>query len=151
MFWLAPLLALLCACAGGSGPLPPTATATGPLVSPLRPTTPAADDTLIRYERSGGIAGRLSSWTIHASGRMVDNAGVETKADPAKLSTLLAIARNPKTLALTSPPGRGCPDCFNYAVTIQTQGITVNLVTHDSVSNPPELDALLLALAEVTR
>ena len=149
---LLPLAALMAACAGAAGPVTPTATPAGPLVSPLRPTAPAAvDDTVIRYQRSGGIAGRVSTWTIYASGRIVDGAGVETKADPAKLAALLAIARNPKTLALTSPPGRACPDCFSYTVTIQTSGKTVTLVTYDAVANPPELDALLLALSEVAR
>ena len=148
---LLPLAALLAACASAPGAGLPTATPAGPLTSPLRPTAPVADNTVIRYERSGGIAGRTSSWAIYASGRVVDGAGVETKADQAKLAALVTIARDPKTLALTSPAGRGCPDCFKYTVSIQTPGANVSLVTYDGVTNPPELDALLLALAEVTR
>ncbi|MEO6060960.1 MAG: hypothetical protein ABIQ99_03370 [Thermoflexales bacterium] len=148
LFWLVLLAVLLSACA-----VPPSSlTPAGPLTSPLRPTTPpAADDTVIRYERSGGIAGRVFAWTVYASGRIVDNAGVETKADPGKLAALLAIARNPKTLALTSPAGRQCPDCYAYTVRITTVGRTTTLVTYDAVANPPELDALLAALADVTR
>lgn len=148
---LLPLVAILGACASAPAPGPQTATPAGPLNSPLRATAPVADETVIRYERSGGIAGRTSSWTIYANGRVVDGAGVEAKADPAKLAALLAVARNPKTLALSSPSGRGCPDCFKYAVTIQTPGASVSLVSYDGVTNPPELDALLLALAELTR
>ena len=146
--WLALLAVLLCACAVPPG----SSTPAGPLTSPLRPATPpAADDTVIHYERSGGIARRMSAWTVYASGRIVDNAGVETKANPSKLAALLAIARNPKTLALTSPPGRGCPDCFRYTINLQTSGKAITLVTYDAVPNPPELDALLLALNEITR
>ncbi len=148
---LVPLIALLTACASAPGPAAQIATPSGPLVSPLRPTTPAADDVVIQYERSGGIAGRLSQWTIYPDGRIVDGAGATTRADAGKLATLLAVARDPKTLGLTSPPGRQCPDCYAYTVRITTAGKTTTLVTYDSVVNPPELGALLAALADVTR
>ena len=145
---LLPLLIILCACATGT---PATATP-GALTSPIRPTErPAQDDLVIFYERSGGIAGRLSQWTIYPDGRIVDGAGATTKADAGKLATLLSIARDPKTLGLTSPAGRQCPDCYAYTVRITTGGKTTTLVTYDAVVNPPELGALLADLAEVTR
>lgn len=145
---LLPLLILLCACAAGA----PTTATPGALGSPLRPTVqPVQDDLVIFYERSGGIAGRLSQWTIYPDGRIVDGAGATTKADAGKLATLLGIARDPKTLGLTSPAGRQCPDCYAYTVRITTAGKTTTLVTYDAVVNPPELDALLAALAAVTR
>ena len=155
---LFPVLILLCGCASSA---PATATP-GALGSPLRPTVqPVQDDLVIFYERSGGIAGRLGQWTIYPDGRgatwrrliqaIVDGAGATKKADPGKLATLLAIARDPKTLGLTSPAGRQCPDCYAYTVRITTAGKTTTLATYDAVVNPPELDALLAALADVTR
>ena len=145
---LFPVLILLCGCASSA----PTTATPGALGSPLRPTVqPVQDDLVIFYERSGGIAGRLGQWTIFPDGRIVDGAGATKKADPGKLATLIAIARDPKTLGLTSPAGRQCPDCYAYIVRITTAGKTTTLATYDAVVNPPELDALLAALADVTR
>jgi hypothetical protein len=81
----------------------------------------------------------------------VDGAGATTRADAGKLGTLLALARDPRTLGLTSPPRRQCPDCYAYTVRTTARGKTTTLVTGDAVVNPSELGALLANLADVTR
>ncbi len=143
--------AFVCGCsAAGITPAPPSRPSTvSPLPSPVTPV--AARDLVVDYERSGGIAGQTSRWTLYGDGRIVNGAGTVTRADTAKLAALQAAVELVLARGTTSPASRPCPDCFKYTITLQASGKTVNLATYEATANPPELDALLKAIGDLTR
>ncbi|MBX7213798.1 MAG: hypothetical protein K1X39_07255 [Thermoflexales bacterium] len=126
-------------------PVPTTAVLNSPL------SAPAADTVLVVYERSGGIAGQRTSFTVYGDGRVITSNGTTTRANPEALKALVGVLARPATQSLASPAARPCPDCFRYTITLPSQPKPITLVTYDGTTNPPELNALLEAIQAVTR
>ena len=143
----------LAACAPAVGPnatrspLP----ATSPLAVPA--TSPSAPQgLLIRYHRSGGIAGSDETWSIYADGRVEHSGrgtGHSAQLGADQVTTLIAAMRAADAAALKESyvPSNQCCDRFLYEITLVLDGQTQTVRTLDAApEEPPALTALLSAI-----
>ena len=115
--------------------------------SPATPTLPAtpvisADTVLIRYHRSGGIAGVDETWLIYASGRVEHTgrgSGHPLQLDTSQLASLTAAAQSPDMAALKESyvPADTCCDRFLHEITLTLNGQTKTVRTLDAAPDEP--------------
>jgi hypothetical protein len=110
------------------------------------------DTLLIRYHRSGGIAGVDETWLFYANGR-VDHTGRgqghAVQLSASQLDALMAAARSPEVAALNESyvPTNTCCDRFLHEITLTLDGQTKTVRTLDAAPDePPALTNLLDAI-----
>ena len=89
-------------------------------VAMASPTEPVQAAPVIRFSRSGGLAGVSESWQVFADGRILDAAGRERHVAPEAVQAVLEQAQRSAflTLSLRSPILSQCRDCFTYTLSI---------------------------------
>jgi len=161
----------LAACASGApsaGPAPsapPTSTVNAPpTVLPATPTapiappepagvTPTATDgraavfpnTIIVYQREGGLAGDSKQWTFYHTGRIVAGDGTEwqTSADQVKLLFSLAEAPAYWKLNDSYPVASTCADCIVHILTVYQGGKIKKTTITEGAILPEDLQQML--------
>ena len=130
--------------------------------SPATPTalpTPATpgDTLLVRYHRSGGIAGMDETWLIYTSG-LVEHSGRGSghplQLNASQLASLTAAAQSPEVAALQDSyvPADTCCDRFLHEITLTLGGQTKTVRTLDAAPDePPALTNLLNVLNTVLK
>jgi hypothetical protein len=112
-----------------------------------REKTPAgltvkAQDAVIIYQRSGGLAGvNDPQWYITASGNIVDNKGSQKSVEAAQVTSLLDEFKAAGFFDTQDTVGGkviDCKDCFSYVITITLDGQTKTVTTHDGAAGVPE-------------
>ncbi len=162
------LVIALAACAGAASPssTPPTSpvnappsttsstTATSPLV-PLEPAgvTPVTTDgraavfpnTIIVYQREGGIAGKSEKWTIYQTGRIVTGDGTEWQVPADQVKPLFDLVESPDfgKLKDSYPAAGACDDCYTHTLTVYHEGERQTVTFVEGSDLPVDLQQLL--------
>lgn len=130
----------------------PTATPVANTSAPAQGTPVPAGGPIIRYHRSGGIAGVDETWTFYADGRVDYNGRGQGRAlqlSASQLDSLMKAARSPEVAALKESyvPTDTCCDRFLYEITLVLDGQTKTVRTLDAAPDqPPALTNLLDAI-----
>lgn len=110
----AAMLTLMCAACGTP--------ATGPAAATSGSSTSAqqaASDVVVRMTVSGGIAGKTSTWTVHADGRVESDSGLKRQRTSAQVDAVRAGLKVAGFFELAdSYGGKQCRDCFVYDITV---------------------------------
>jgi hypothetical protein len=158
----------LAACAGAASPAstPPASPLTTPAVSPV--TTPTASpepaavsptatdgrtavfpNTIIVYQREGGIAGLSNEWTFYHTGRIVTGAGAEWQVPADQVEPLFDLAESSDFWNLNDNYSTAtCADCYVHTLTVYQNG-EVKTVTFDEGADLP--DTLQQMLDEINK
>jgi hypothetical protein len=127
-------------------PAPPTAPPSAEI--PAVVTAQAgAGSLLIRYQKSGGIAGIDETLTVYDDGTIEvrRKSGVtSTQADPSDIQALQKLLASPEFAALQLPVQPPAPDQFVYELTVA--GRAKPIVATDSADTPAVLRQLIDAL-----
>jgi hypothetical protein len=108
------MISLLCTACGApsAGPAARTPAASASEQTP-------AGDVVVRVTVSGGIAGKSSTWTVHADGRVESDSGLKRQRTSAQVDALRNGLRSAGFFDLAdSYGGRQCRDCFVYDITV---------------------------------
>lgn len=141
------LIVVACVPAAGPDATKSPLAATSPLTSPL-----LADDVVVRYHRSGGLAASDDTWTIHGDGRVEHNGSgpgtaAQLKADQVKALTEAIRAADFASLRESYLPENTCCDRHIYEITIAVNGQPKTVRTIDAAPDqPPALSNLLEVL-----
>jgi hypothetical protein len=157
----------LAACAKAVGP------STSPLVSPLVTSAPSPvatsiappdqsgtvptatpgrvavfPDTIIVYQRTGGIAGTSDKWTIYPTGRIVAGDGTEWQVPAEQVAPLFKLVESPAFTSLnaTYPVVNACADCYTYTVTVYGPGEPQSVTFVDGADIPVILQQVMSEL-----
>ena len=114
-------------------------------VTPDEPTL--ADEPIIIYGRSGGIAGRIEEWTIYPDGQIESRNGDTTQTDPEEVSAIVttAVADGFNDLDDEYMPRNDCCDLITYTITIDGKTVT----TMDGAIRPELLDDTITAVEDL--
>ncbi len=163
------LTIMLAACASGVQPAPspiatpaysPSATpATGGETGNSAPTVPATPDgrvavfpnTIIVYQRQGGIAGLSQQWTFYPTGRVVAGDGTEWQLSPEQVKPLFSLAEDAafQQLEDSYPAAATCADCITHTLTVYQDGQVKKVTFTDSASIPAYLQQMLNELDQL--
>ncbi len=146
-YWLPGVISLLllAACAGPRNAPAPLLPTQQPVVSPLqtgegKPAAVLPAGAVIKYHRSGGVAGIDEAYTIYADGRIVDAKGREWFVSPEEVARLVeAIAQDGFFQTRESESSIApCCDRFSYTLTVSLAGQTHTVHTYDGAGDLPE-------------
>jgi hypothetical protein len=127
-----------------SATLPPTA------MLPLATSQANAANLLVKYHKSGGIAGVDETISVYADGTLElrDKRGATTtQADPRDIQALQKLLGSPEFAALQVPMRPPGADQFIYELTVA--GRANPIVTVDGADNPAVLRDLISALEQL--
>ena len=105
-------------------------------------TTGRAEDAVIIYRRSGGLAGVFERWTVYPDGLIVSDEGNELRVQAEEVSTLLAEieALGFFEMSHSYGPLNACCDRFTHQVTVRSGDSVKTVRTIDAAPDtPPEL------------
>lgn len=157
----------LAACAGAASPssAPPTSTVKPPepTVAPVTPLAPGATaksaiatptatadraavfpNTIIVYQREGGIVGGSKKWTFYRTGRILagDGTAWQVPADQAK--ALFDLAEAPDYWNLSDNYAMAaCADCYTHTLTVFQKGETKKVTFVEGAGLPANLQQML--------
>lgn len=132
----------------------PTAAAT----ATTAPSASPADAIVIRFERSGGFAGRTTSYSIRADGTVL--VGAPLTRDPAQtlpvanttaLADLLAKVAATNIVNVASgdySPANSCCDRYAYSLSLTLAGGTYTYTTVEAAQNQPDALAETIELVQ---
>ena len=131
----------------------PATTAASPLASPESAVaTPTTDgraavfpDTIIVYQREGGIAGKSEKWTFYHTGRVVTGDGTEWQVPADQVKPLFDLAESPDYWKLKDDyPAEGtCADCYQHSLTVFQKGETKTVTFVEGAGLPTNLQQML--------
>ena len=133
-----------------SSPLPAPDTAGSPLPtpdtssSPVQPPSPFT--AAIVVQRTGGLAGVSEQSSIYPDGRVLLPKGTQAQVSAAQVSALLATLDKAGFFTLQDSYGQGsqCADCFNYQLSVNSNGRSKTVSFVEGASDtPPALAAAL--------
>ncbi len=157
----------LAACTGAAFPAsaPPTSTvkAPEPTVAPVTPiapgataqtaiVTPAATDeraavfpnTIIVYQREGGIVGESKKWTFYRTGRILTGDGIAWQVPADQAKPLFDLAEAPDYWNLRDSYSLvACADCYTHTLTVFQKGETKKVTFVEGASLPADLQQML--------
>ncbi len=109
---------------------------------------PMAADAVLRFQRSGGLAGTNESWVLYQDGRLVDPQGNERQLGQAGVNTVMQAVDAAGFFNLNSQYGTAPgSDAYTYTITIQRNGQVHSVTTFDNaIGTPPALTTLLNTL-----
>lgn len=154
-----PAFALALAACSAAATLPatpaPTSAARPTLASSL-PTraNPVADDVLVIYRKSGGIAGIDETLVVHQGGllelTMRGGATKSVQADHAMIQPVRRMLEQPEFSALQPLYQAAGADLFTYTVTARdANGNLKTVTTMDAAPTPPYLGQLIAMLEQL--
>ena len=137
---------LVTACAPGVG------TSSVPTITPRVQVTAGSADVAVTeavvFTRGGGLTGETQTWTIYTDGtvKLADDTGNAAQAltgvTAEQVGFLLTGLEALKFFDLNDAYGANdqCADCYQYSLTVTSNGRTKTVTTHDAASDaPPEL------------
>jgi hypothetical protein len=161
----------LAACAGAAPPTPlasPVKTTAvspvkmpvvSPLATPIVPTKPldvvpatepagrvaVFPDTIIVYQREGGIAGKSEKWTIYPTGRIVSGDGSEWQVPAEQVALLFKLVEAPGFAQLNAkyPAAGACADCYTHTLTVYGQGEPQTVTFGEGPNLPAHVQQML--------
>ena len=113
--------------------------------------TPGRDEPateVVVFTRGGGLTGETQTWTIYTDGtvKLADDTGNAAQAltgvTAEQVGFLLTGLEALKFFDLNDTYGANdqCADCYQYSLTVTSNGRTKTVTTHDAASDaPPEL------------
>jgi hypothetical protein len=153
----------LAACAGAvspssTPPASPLATpAVSPVTTPIAPPEPSAvastttdgraavfSNTIIVYQREGGIAGLSNKWTFYHTGRIVAGDGTEWQVPAEQVKPLFDLAESPDFWNLNDYYSAGvCADCYVHTLTVYQNGEVKTVTFVEGADLPDTLQQML--------
>ena len=144
---------------------PTTLAQTSPLAvptvqSPLPAPTPTDGraaifpNTIIVYQREGGIAGESQKWTFYSTGRIVAGDGTEWQVPADQVKPLFELAESPDfgNLSDNYPAAGTCADCYTHTLTVfgpsDPQTVTFTEGANAPAPLPQMLDEINQVLAK---
>jgi hypothetical protein len=132
---------------------PKSAAPTQPPTATTAPKAGGANDVVVIFHRSGGIAGVDDSLTVYADGKLQlsgrGSAAKQAEAAPAQIAELQKLLASPEFTALQSRYQAVGADQFVYELTIPSGGKQRMITTIDGAKNPPVLDEVLRELKKL--
>ena len=122
-------------------PLPPTQpTVFSTRVATQNPAQDLPDGAVIRYRRSGGIAGLDETFTIFTDGRITSAGGKEWHVSPQDVQGLLKEIEQAGMLQVeqSGPDIVPCCDRMSYTLLVSLDGKTYTAQTYDGAVDQPE-------------
>jgi hypothetical protein len=102
-------------------------------------------NTIIVYQREGGIVGRSEKWTIYPTGRIVAGDGTEWKIPADQVKPLFDLVESPGfgTLNDKYPATGACADCYVHTLTVYGQGEPKTVTFVEGGGLPAHLQQML--------
>ncbi len=131
----------------------PATAVTSPLASP-KPSavTPTATDeraavfpnTIIVYQREGGLVGVSKKWTFYRTGRILTGDGTEWQVSADQIKPLFDLVEAPDYRNLSdSYPAAACADCYTHTLTVFQKGETKQVTFVEGNGLPANLRQML--------
>jgi len=132
----------------------PTATAQATNPSETLPTVAAgANDIVITYRKTGGIAGIDETMTVYADGKLTltsrGSAVKQAQATPAEIDQLRQVLGSDDFARLEATYQAVGADLFTYMLIVPSGPTPRTITTMDGAQNPPVLDQAIAALEQL--
>ncbi len=127
-------------------PVAPGATAPSPIVTPTATDGRAAvfPNTIIVYQREGGLVGGSKKWTFYRTGRILTGDGAEWQVPADQIKPLFDLAEAPDYRNLSdSYPAAACADCYTHTLTVFQKGETKQVTFVEGNDLPANLRQML--------
>ena len=153
----------LAACASA---VPPASTPVSPVMTPARSpvATPIAPphqsggaptatsdrvavfpNTIIVYQREGGLMGKSEKWTIYPTGRIVAGDGTEWQVPAEQVAPLFTLVESDEFGELNEKyvPASACNDCYTHTLTVYGPGEPQSVTFVEGAELPAHLQQAL--------
>lgn len=102
-------------------------------------------NTIIVYQREGGITGKAEKWTIYPTGRIVAGDGTEWQVPAEQVAPLFTLVESSgfKSLNAKYPVTSVCADCYVHTLTVYGQAEPQTVTFVDGADLPAHLQQVL--------
>lgn len=120
-------------------PIPPTATIVVATATPDEAETTGQPEVVLRYQRTGGIAGVNQEWTVYSDGTIVGNDGTTKQASVEEVVRLLTDIEELGFYDMAPRYGdpRACCDMFTYVISVRGSSRQHSVTTVDAADDAP--------------
>jgi hypothetical protein len=102
-------------------------------------------ETIIVYQRDGGLAGMSGKWSIYQTGRIVAGDGTEWQVPAEQVAPLFKLVEAPGFASLNEKyaPAGACNDCYTHTLSVYGPGEPQSVTFVDGADLPPYLQQLM--------